>query len=300
MSWKRSLVNRLGRKPGIVTTAAVYGLGGGFFSRWLYQVQGQLAGGSGGVLTVSFDVDYPEDAAALPELCDLLDDFGITAGFALVGALVERYPEQHRRLVESGHEILNHSYSHPDNEVLCPDRTWDQLSVSEQADQIARCGKVCEEVLGVRPAGFRAPHFGNVTGREFYSLIAGQGYRYSSSLLAPESETCGLPYETEHGVWEFPVSTCPRHPFAVLDSWHSQRKPRPRHAGDREFAAVCRQAVSMAARYGGYLNVYMDPRDVTGYPNIAGGLAELSPAGHGLEVITCLSYLERLSTTSAE
>ena len=302
MSWKRWLVNTLGGNPGPLATASVYGLGGRFFSRWLFQAQGETAGtipSSGGKLTVSFDVDYPEDVQALPALCDRLAALGITACFAVVGALVERFPDEHGRLVEDGHELLNHTQNHPDNELLCPDRTFDQLSPQEQAAEIGTCGKTCGELLGVEPAGFRAPHFGNVTGREFYRLLAEQGYRYSSSRTAPGTESFGLPFRAAEGVWEFPVSTCPRHPFAVLDSWHALRKRNARHLSDGEFAGLCREAVTLAERHGGYLNLYLDPRDAIEYEQAAAGLAELAPSRHSLEIVTYSRHLDLLSDQSS-
>ncbi len=295
MSWKRSLVKRLGARPGLPVAATVYGLGGRFYARWLYGSQGEAAGRlEGGRLSVSFDVDYPRDALALGPLCELLGKLEISASFAVVGALVERHPQQHRLLVDAGHELLNHTQNHPDNELLCPDRKFDQLSPREQAGEIALCTKTCREVLGVEPAGFRAPHFGNVRGRDFYKLLAGQGYRFSSSVLATEAESCGLPLRTPEGVWEFPVSTCPRHPFAVLDSWHALRGPGARHRGEGRFAALCRESLALAGRHGGYLNLYLDPGDVLEYPQAAEALAELSPQRHGLPVTTYSGLLQSL------
>ncbi len=296
LSWKRSLINKLGARPGLPATAMVYGLGGRFYARWLYSAQAETPGGDGaGRLTVSFDVDYPRDVMALGPLCELLEKLGITASFAVVGALVERYPQQHRLLVDAGHELLNHTRNHPDNELLCPDRNFDQLSVDEQAEEIAICTKICREELGVELKGFRAPHFGNVSSRDFYKLLAGQGYSFSSSLMATETETCGLPFCTAEGVWEFPVSTCPRHPFAVLDSWHALREPGGKHQKNGKFLELCRESVELAAEYGGYLNLYFDPGHILKYPQATAALAELSPNRHGLATLTYSDYLDVLT-----
>ncbi len=296
LSWKRSLLKRFGSKPGLPVTAAVYGMGGRFYARWLYSAQAEMPGRTdGGRLTVSFDVDYPRDVMALGPLCELLARLNITASFAVVGALVEQYPSQHRLLVDNGHELLNHTQNHPDNELLCPDRKFDQLTPKEQAREIALCGQTCQQVLGVELKGFRAPHFGNVSGREFYKLLAGQGYRFSSSLMATETESCGLPFCTAEGIWEFPVSTCPRHPFAVLDSWHALRKPGGRHTGSGQFAALCRESVELAARFGAYLNLYFDPGHILEFPQAIEALAELSPERHGLTTLTYGGYVQALS-----
>jgi hypothetical protein len=295
LSWKRSLVNSLGAKPGLTATAAVYGLGGRFYARWLYSAQGEaLVGERGGKLTVSFDVDYPRDALALGPLCELLDKLGITASFAVVGEFVKRYPGQHRLLAEGGHELLNHTQNHPDNELLCPDRNFDQLSPQEQAQEIELCTITCREMLGVELKGFRAPHFGNVSSRDFYQLLAGQGYSFSSSMMATETETCGQPFLTAEGIWEFPVSTCPRHPFAVLDSWHALRKPGGRHTDSGQFAALVSESIEMAAEYGAYLNLYFDPSHILEFPQAIEALSELSPERHGLPMLTYSGYLDLL------
>jgi len=39
----------------------------------------------------------------LREVYELLERLGLTVSFAVVGRLVERYPEEHRLLVEAGH-----------------------------------------------------------------------------------------------------------------------------------------------------------------------------------------------------
>lgn len=303
MSWKSWLVERLGRRPGWITSAAVYGLGGAFYSRWMYQCQGEGSRrqpAAGGRMTVSFDVDYPEDVRALPELCGLLRDLEITASFAVVGMLVEKFPREHALLVEYGHELLNHTHSHPDHDLLNPEEKFDLLPPDRQAEEIGRCTEVCRRVLDVEVKGFRAPHFGNVRGAGFYRLLAAQGYDFSSSRLAPRVHTLGLPLLTDEGVWEFPVGTCPRHPFAVLDTWHALRKPASRHARHGEFAGLCRQAVSLAEAYNGYLNLYFDPRDVIEYPDAIDGLRALSPGAHELKLTTYAPHLRELEASAVQ
>jgi len=47
------------------------------------------------------------------DLLDLLHDLGLEATMFVTGQFIERYPEVVRRAVLSGHEIGNHTYSHP-------------------------------------------------------------------------------------------------------------------------------------------------------------------------------------------
>ena len=85
-------------------------------------------------LTLSFDVDYQADVASLPELLDMLRPYPFKTSFAIVGRWVEQYPDQHLMILDEGHELINHSYSHPNSEELAPDRYFSQLSPAEQAE----------------------------------------------------------------------------------------------------------------------------------------------------------------------
>ena len=49
-----------------------------------------------------------------PRILDTLKEEGIKATFFMVGSQVEREPELFKRVVAEGHEIGNHSFSHPD------------------------------------------------------------------------------------------------------------------------------------------------------------------------------------------
>ena len=61
------------------------------------------------VVALTFD-DGPTDNTA--EILDILDAAGIKATFFLTGREMEGLPAETKRIVEAGHEIGNHSYSH--------------------------------------------------------------------------------------------------------------------------------------------------------------------------------------------
>lgn len=61
------------------------------------------------VIALTFD-DAPTQFSN--EIVDLLDRKGIPATFYLIGANIEKYPSQTNYIIEKGHEIGNHSYSH--------------------------------------------------------------------------------------------------------------------------------------------------------------------------------------------
>lgn len=47
-----------------------------------------------------------------PEILKILDKYGVKATFFVIGVNAKNYPEALSKIVESGHEIGNHTYSH--------------------------------------------------------------------------------------------------------------------------------------------------------------------------------------------
>ena len=106
-----------------------------------------LVKGSGEIprVALTFD-DGPGEAT--PLILDTLKASGVRATFFLCGQNVERYPEIARRIAAEGHEIGNHTYSHPHLFWKSPGRiAW----------EITRAQDVIERVTGCRPAVFRPP-----------------------------------------------------------------------------------------------------------------------------------------------
>jgi peptidoglycan/xylan/chitin deacetylase (PgdA/CDA1 family) len=95
-------------------------------------------------------LDDGPDPQDTPALLDLLDQHGRKAVFFMIGEKVAAYPELAREVVRRGHEIGNHTMSHPQASFWCagPRRT---------RREIEECQRVIEEVTGARPKWFRAP-----------------------------------------------------------------------------------------------------------------------------------------------
>lgn len=102
--------------------------------------------GEGALLSI----DDGPDPVDTPALLDLLDRHGRKAVFFVIGDKVRRYPDLAREIVRRGHQIGNHTMSHPAGSMWCagPART---------RREIAECSRVIEEVTGVKPRWFRAP-----------------------------------------------------------------------------------------------------------------------------------------------
>ena len=78
-----------------------------------------------------------------------------------------------RRIVEEGHELASHSFTHPYDLIrLDPDQIRHELIEAEVA---------IEKITGHRPTGFRAPGYN--TSPELIELLIERGYTYDSSLF---------------------------------------------------------------------------------------------------------------------
>jgi peptidoglycan/xylan/chitin deacetylase (PgdA/CDA1 family) len=215
---------------------------------------------------ISFDCDFPRDVQALPGLVDLLAEFDCRASFALIGRWVREYPEEHRCLVRAGHEILNHTETHPN--LYHPDYDYarenglsreffNRISRDGRRNEIALAHRTIAEVLDIEPTGFRTPHFGALHVDDVYGILAELEYDFSSSV--PASVAGVLPYRTDEGIWEIPVSPCPRHPLGVFDTWHSIGKCGAAHAAVGQLSGLFGELLRVVCADGGLVNVYFDP-----------------------------------------
>lgn len=85
----------------------------------------------GAYVAMTFD-DGPH-AQNTPRLLDILKQRGIKATFFVVGKNAAEYPEILKRIADEGHEIANHSFSHPVLASLGESELRDQLDKTHQA-----------------------------------------------------------------------------------------------------------------------------------------------------------------------
>jgi len=101
---------------------------------------------TGRKIALTFD-DGP-DPETTPRVLDILAAADARASFFLVGERVAREPGLVRRIVETGHDLGNHSWSHRSLWLAGPRRTVDEVRRGHEA--IAEAG-------GVPPRFFRPP-----------------------------------------------------------------------------------------------------------------------------------------------
>lgn len=260
---RRSLLRAAAGSPWLENGSSL--LAGPWLSRGLERAAAAAEGpgrkAAQGRIGLSFDVDFRADVLALEGLAGELDRLDLKASFAVVGYWVREYPWEHRILVGTGHEIVNHTLTHPDNEEIEPHLHFHLLDSAELRRQIVAGHRIIQDRLDLTPAGFRTPHFGHQHTAAVYPILQELGYAYSSSTLASRSPDWGWPLPVGGDLWEVPVTVCPRHPFSSFDTWHFIRKRPSRHRpGD--FLAALEGLLERAADGRLPLVFYFDPRDV--------------------------------------
>ena len=108
----------------------------------------------GPYIAITFD-DGPS-ATLTPKLLDLLAAHQIKATFFVIGQNVAEHPEIVARAVREGHEIGNHSWSHP---------YFARMSDDAIRSQLRRTDEAIMNAAGIHPKLLRPP-YGSVTARQ--------------------------------------------------------------------------------------------------------------------------------------
>lgn len=98
---------------------------------------------------VALTFDDGPDPDVTTRVLDILNKYDAKATFYMLGSRVEYYPDIAKKVQEAGHELGNHSWTHPDLT-----KASDEKILSE----IDRTSQIIEEVTGVKPDTFRPPY----------------------------------------------------------------------------------------------------------------------------------------------
>ena len=80
---------------------------------------------------------------------NILDQYGVKTNFFLVGFWAEKYPELVAELQARGHEVGNHSATHPH---------MSKLSDSQIREELKRCSDLVQSITGKPTTLFRPPY----------------------------------------------------------------------------------------------------------------------------------------------
>ena len=112
-----------------------------------------------------------------PRLLELFRQHDLRTTWFVPGHSVETFPEQTRAIVDAGHEIGVHGYSH-ENPIA--------MTREQETEVLDKCIALIEEVSGKRPTGYVAPwwEFSRVTNE----LLLERGIKYDHSLMHRDFE----------------------------------------------------------------------------------------------------------------
>jgi peptidoglycan/xylan/chitin deacetylase (PgdA/CDA1 family) len=115
---------------------------------------------------VALTFDAGADSAPTTAILDALALHHVHVTFFLTGEWVKKNPELTRRIIADGHEVANHSQTHPDFRQL------DDAAIAEELHSMAQ---VFFDTTGIWPAPYFRPPFGAYDERVLRTVIA-NGY----------------------------------------------------------------------------------------------------------------------------
>ncbi len=97
-------------------------------------------------IAISFDAAWGDEYT--DDILDTLDKYKVKTTFFLVGFWVDKYPEWVKQFHERGHEVGNHSSTHPH---------MSKLSKEQVKTELQTTGDKIKAITGVQPTVFRPP-----------------------------------------------------------------------------------------------------------------------------------------------
>ncbi len=98
-------------------------------------------------IALSFDAAWGNDDTGT--LIEILARYNAKATFFVVGEWVDKYPQSVKQLADAGHQIQNHSATHP---------YMSKISKEQMVQQLTACNEKIAKITGVTPTLFRPPY----------------------------------------------------------------------------------------------------------------------------------------------
>jgi polysaccharide deacetylase family protein (PEP-CTERM system associated) len=114
----------------------------------------------------------------------VLDECNIKGTFFVQGKVAEAFPQLVASLVEQGHEVQSHGYSH---------RPLFSMSRAQLRDELERAKKTVEDCAGTPVTAFRAQDFSILAENLWaFEILAEVGFEVDSSIFAMKSRHYGI------------------------------------------------------------------------------------------------------------
>jgi peptidoglycan-N-acetylglucosamine deacetylase len=120
-------------------------------------------------VAITFD-DGPNPVYT-PQILDIFSKAKGKATFFMIGEQMTNHPEVVKHVADQGHEIGNHTFTHP---------KLSQLSVEDCREEIDQTEKLIEEMTGQRPVVFRPPYLDY--NQDTVSIVQQKGYSMIGAL----------------------------------------------------------------------------------------------------------------------
>ena len=115
-------------------------------------------------VAISFDAAWGDQFT--DGILEILDRHNVKATFFLVGFWVDKYPDMVKKIHEKGHDVQNHSTTHPH---------MSKLSAEQIANELNTTSDKIENLTGIRPTLFRPP-FGDYSNKVLETIMENQHY----------------------------------------------------------------------------------------------------------------------------
>jgi len=98
---------------------------------------------------VSLTINCAWNADDIDTILETLNKHNVKVTFFMVGDWIEKYKDAATKVYENGHELANHSYSHPH---------VNNLSKEENISQINKCSELIKQITGSPSTLYRGPY----------------------------------------------------------------------------------------------------------------------------------------------
>lgn len=163
-------------------------------------------------LSIDFETDWGGRAKtcygikqAMPAVLDMLERKGIKATIFVSGVCIEDNKDIIKRIIDCGHEIACHGFSH---------KSFADMSQDQIVSELRLWKDTLKKISWYEAVGFRAPQFR--TSEALYRALKDEGFIYDSSVVPSKmpfrynnKAAASEPYMLQDGLLEIPVSLIP-------------------------------------------------------------------------------------------
>jgi peptidoglycan/xylan/chitin deacetylase (PgdA/CDA1 family) len=194
----------------------------------------------------------------IPKILDTLEEAGVKGTFFVPGWTAENHTSRVEMILEGGHEIGHHSYSH----------RWAGDSVEESVEEMEKGLEALKRTVGVVPNGYRSPA-GEVN-EVLFQLLQKHDFLYDSSLMDHINPYRHMLADGSKGPIELPWHwSLDDAPFALF----SIKNPRPIFTNEH-MLKIFQDEFREIYRWGGLFDLVMHPQ-VIGRPSRIALLREM-------------------------